>query len=85
MQRNAIGFGTTGFILLILAIPLAVASLVPCTGDLNLDDDIDGSDIQIISQELALSTCVQPCLSDFDRDGSVEAYDVEVFAKGFRL
>lgn len=37
MQRNAIGFGTIGFILFMLSISFAVASLVPCTGDLNLD------------------------------------------------
>jgi exo-beta-1,3-glucanase (GH17 family) len=83
MLRNAIVFGVTGFILFSLSIPLAVASLVPCTGDLDLDDVIDGQDLQIVSQELGLSTCAGSCLSDFDRDGSVDADDVETFAKGF--
>ena len=83
MLEKTFGISICAILALLLGISIAVASIVPCLADLDMDGDVDAKDLRTISAELSQPSCEGACLSDLDHDGSVDADDIRRFAEGF--
>jgi hypothetical protein len=54
-----------------------------CSGDLDDDGDVDGTDLRIFSQDFGREDCSNDCPGDLDGDGDVDGADMGLFAAEF--
>ncbi len=55
----------------------------PCEGNLDGDEDVDGSDLAAFSADFGRTDCNGGCKGDFDEDGDVDGSDLAVFSSDF--
>lgn len=56
---------------------------LPCEGDFDADQDVDGSDLAVFAADFGRTDCSGNCDGDFDEDGDVDGSDLAVFATDF--
>jgi hypothetical protein len=54
-----------------------------CSGDLDGDGDMDGSDLAVFAHDFGRTDCSGDCPGDFDGDLDVDGSDLAVFATAF--
>jgi len=66
-------------------ISLAATVNFLCEGDLDMDGDVDGSDLAVFAADFGRTDCEtgDVCEGDFDDDGDVDGSDLAVFAADF--
>jgi hypothetical protein len=55
----------------------------PCEGNLDGDEDVDGSDLAAFSADFGRTDCNGGCKGDLDKDGDVDGSDLAVFSSDF--
>ena len=65
----------------------AVNAIVPCEGNFDADNDVDGLDLSVFALDFGRTNCnamgEPACEGDFDSDSDVDGLDLSVFALDF--